>query len=271
MPRPFPVLAASCLALASFASAGGCQLAGETAQATPQRPRFASNAFTTAPGTFELQSGVSLGTASRVDSPVRLKFGQESGEVFVGWSPYVEFAGEAGIGDVQVGTRQALGGQAGDARRYAFSSSVTLPTAEVGTGRGVDETAVHLAGIVTQSAPRLILNGAWQLGLLGETAQGGLDLEHALAAGLTSAFAPHASFFTELALILTPERDFERVVATVGLAWSAHPSLVFDLGLAFSYDDREDFPEDDAEAALLFGVTQNFGLIRALRQGPGSR
>lgn len=79
----------------------------EKKQATPQRPSIATSTFTTYPGSFELETGMSF-TERYLENQFTIKYGAGLNfEAFLMFSPYVRDTDlkSDGIGDVYVGGR----------------------------------------------------------------------------------------------------------------------------------------------------------------------
>ncbi len=224
----------------------------------PQRPTFAPDTETTAPGTFELEAGLSVDPGDGLDSPLLLKWGlSEDAEVTAGFSPLRIEARPGrdaeGVGDLRLGVRHRFVEALEDRPSAAFLVEAKLPTAPSGGGLGSGETDLR-AGLVLHARRR---GFAWKLfgslGALGDPDGPGLDVEWALAFGLERPFGGGWKGFGELSLVAVPERDFEPFTLLVGAARRVSADLVLDFSLGLGLSD------DAPDLRLLLGLTTNLG------------
>lgn len=230
------------------------------ASVTPQRPTLSSDTSTTAPGTSEIEAGISLDDDGNFDSPVLLKYGVSPiTEVFVGASPLriADSPGrdDRGVGDAWFGLRSRLREETAYVPSVAAQIAVKLPVANEDHGLGSGETDVLFAAMAGHQIEDWYLVGFYQLGLLGEVGDGGMDIEHDLAVAGSRPLEPDLALFGEVAGQFVPELDIESVFTTWGVAYMLHPSIVVDVALALGISN------DAPDAALLVGFTRNFGHV----------
>lgn len=230
-----------------------------TTRAVPQRPTFANNAYTTAPGTLEVESGVQWIPDESVDVPVVFKHGiDERSEVLVGVDPYrsVDVPGgddATGFGDMFVGYKRRVLDQDDRHPAAAWEVSAKLPTASDDRGLGTGDIDLFTGGAATWDFDEWAANGYYRLGLVGAQNREGIDVQHLFSASGSRPLAERIDGFSELALLWTPAIGEEQLVADVGLQVLAAPGLVVDgafyLGLS----------EDAPDVAFAIGLTSNFG------------
>ena len=235
----------------------GC--AGTPGQPTPQRPTFSQNTSTTAPGTTELEAGVSIDPGDFFDTPTTVKYGvTENSEISVSMAPYqwLERQGSdgEGIGDLFVAVRQRVIDVGPESPSVAYQMKTKIPTASEREGLGTGELDFFAAGILDYPIDDFWLTAFYQLGILGEPGGGGdPDIQHGFAFAGTAPVATSFSAYGELAAILTPERDDEQLIGTAGLTYLLQEGIVLDGGVAVGLsNDAPDFE-------ILFGITTNFG------------
>ncbi|MFN3242841.1 MAG: transporter [Planctomycetota bacterium] len=248
-------LARQLLVLAPFALAG-CQLS-QQAPVTPQRPTVSFDTATTAPGTFELETGVNVDPGDFFDTPNTLKYGTgERTELFVGWSPLQVLSqpGEDadGASDVVLGARHRLWDADDGTPSGAVVLSGKLPTASSNNGLGSGEVDLRVGGILNQSFGDVSANLFYQYGALGQ-ASGGTTSEHIATLTLGTPLAEDVGGFFELGGQFVPTTDTDALFAITGVTWSYSPSLVFDGGVNVGLSD------DAADLQVFFGCTWNLG------------
>ena len=249
----------------SLLSLEGCALTGgPPLAATPQRPSVSSDTNTTHEGTFELEAGLTAADDDSYDTPLALKYGAgPATELFVGWSPLLHVEGggldETGIGDLTLGVRHRLRDATPERASLALQGVAKLPTADDSDGLGSGENDVFVAGIASKAVGELAMTGFVQLDVIGDPG-GGADLGTTLAVAAGRPLDAELGLFGELAGSFLPDEDIENVAALIGLAWSPHPDLVFDLAIAAGLtDDASDF-------RVLIGLTRNLGSRAAARR-----
>ena len=246
-----PTLAGSCLAPPSPPPS-------QRGQVTPQRPTLSSDTNTTAPGTVEIEAGVTVDPGDVFGTPLSLKFGVgETTEVFLGWTPVlvIDLPGDdaSGPSDVVLGTRHRFVEETESRPSFAWQGSIKLPTADVDEGLGTGEVDVSLAGIATKSLGALGATAFYSLDLLGSPDESGMDVGHSGALALGAPLNDTLGAFGELAGIFLPEDDAEIVFTTLGLALQVAPWLVVDAAAVVGLSDEA----PDLQAVL--GLTHNLG------------
>lgn len=227
---------------------------------TPQRPTLSSDTGTTAPGSFELESGVAVDFGDSFSLPSVLKYGAgERSELFLGLSPLdvLSLPGEDadGVGDAMVGGRHRLW-EGADQTSFALQWTTKLPTADEARGLGSGELDFGLAAILTQVLDdRTVGTAYYELGLLGDPAASGVDEQHALAIAASRSLSGHFGVFGELSHVSGVD-GVDPLVATVGVTRALAPNVGLDVGVALGLND------DAPDAIFLLGITLNFG-------GPG--
>jgi hypothetical protein len=244
------------LALAALAFASGC--AGPPGRPTPQRPTFSRNTSTTAAGTTELEAGVLYEPGDYFDSPVTLKYGiQEETELFATmgafqWRDTPGSDGE-GIGDLFVGVRQRFIDVGADEPMVAYQLKTKLPTADENEALGTGQLDFFAAGILDYPIEQLWLTTFYELGVLGDPANGDPDIQHGLAFASHFPIEEELGGYGELAGVFIPEHDEEKVFADAGLTYALTDGIVLDAGVAVGLSG------DAANLQVLFGITTNFG------------
>jgi len=248
-------------ALLAALCAASCVMTGEEhARPTPQRPRFSTNTRTTAAGTLELESGVAIDPGDAFSIPVRVKSGLDAAtEAYAELVAYqgVEIGDdrEHGIGDLLVGWRRRIQEETDRWPAALVQLEAKIPTADHERGLGTGETDLFLGGAGEKDVDGTRVTGFYQLGLLGETSGGGLELQHGFAVVGTRPLDDRFEAFGEAAFVWTPEQSDEQVFTTLGLNFLATPALVFDV--AFQLGLSSDAPD----FLLLFGLTPNLGRV----------
>jgi hypothetical protein len=239
--------------------AAACANLPETGErVTPQRPTFSSSPMTVAKETVELEGGLFLGDGGQIDSPMRLKYGYDAAtEVFLQAAPLRRnnFSGseETGFGDVSFGIRGRVREETEEEPSLALGLEIKLPVADHEKALGSGETDVLFSGSMGKQIDKYYVTGYYELGLLGEVGDGGIDIGHGLAVAGSMPARDDLSAYGELAGIFIPEADVDALFTTWGVAYTVAPYLVFDVGLQLGLsDDANDF-------ALLVGFTRNFG------------
>lgn len=239
----------------------GCKLDPHYRQAvTSQRPSFSSDTATAAAGTVEVETGVAVDPGDFTDTPTSVKYGwDERTEVFVGFSPFQHLgaAGQdgEGFGDVTIGTRHRFWESDREPTSAAFQLVAKLPTASEREGLGTGEFDLFAAAIATHTYEFAVVTAYYELGLLGEQFDEGIDVQHGLALAAARALDEQFSVFGEVASTLLPEQP-DATFLTAGGSYAVSDSLVFDAGFQLGLND------DAPDFALLFGVTSNLGTIQ---------
>ncbi len=232
----------------------------EGVQVTPQRPTFSSGTTTTASGTVEIEAGLTVDPGDSVDVPTNTKVGlSEQTELFLGWSPYrhLDLRGPDGNGpsDLLVGTRHRFLDETDTRPAAALQLATKLPTGSTREGLSSGEVDFFAAGIVSKDFETVSLTGFYQLGVLGESNDDAVDVEHGLALALGVPILEELGAFAELAGVFTPEQNFDSVFTTVGVAYALSESLVLDGAFAVGLND------DAPDFQVLVGLTFNPGWI----------
>ena len=228
--------------------------------ATPQRPSFSSDTGTVARNTFEVEVGLAVDDQDGLDTPVAAKWGAtEATELFLGFSPYLRVDGGAddpsGAGDLVAGGRVRFLEEKGGRPSAAIQFAAKLPSADEAEGLGTGEVDAFGAGILTKTIDLTTLVGYYQLGVLGEPAATGVDLEHGLAVAVAHPLAGDLGGFVEVAGVFTPDQDSEAVFTTIGLGYSASASIVLDAAVAIGLSN------DAGDFSATIGATANLGSI----------
>jgi hypothetical protein len=252
------VLAVAVAGFAACASPSASWSEGASTTATPTRPTYSNSTFTTAPGTFELETGVYFDPSDELAVPTTLKYGVgDRADAFVSLSPAsaVENGG-VGFDDVYLGWRQRLTEHQLGHLSLAWQAQVKLPTADEDKGLGSGEFDALVAGIGTLPMQDWSATGFAELGLIGDPVGSGADLQVALAGAADRRLSGGAGVFGELAGIFNDDQNLDSVFTTVGAAWSPVPGLVLDSGVVLGLsNDAPDF-------AFVVGLTRNLGRAR---------
>ena len=237
----------------------GC--AGPAAPTNSQRPLFSQSTRTTAPGTLELESGVSVDPDDRAETPMTLKIGMsENSELFVGFSPFKweERSDESdghGIGDTVVGVRERVLDFGPKEPAIAYQLKTKIPTASARQGLGTEEFDFFAALMLEMPYGDGHIVGFYQLGLLGDPGGTDPNVQHGLALAGRLPLDGGLGFFAELAGIVTPEVDDEELQLTTGGSYAFSEGVSIDAGMKFG------LTEDAPDFELLFGVVVNLGGI----------
>ncbi len=239
----------------------GCRTVGRNgAPVTPQRPSFSSDTSTTAPGTVEIETGVTVDVRDSTDTPTSIKYGlYDRGELFLNLSPF-QHLGDAGqdgegFGDMGIGVRHRLWEDTERRASAALQLLTKLPTGDEDEGLSTGEVDFFAAGIATREYSLATVTAFYQLGVLGEQNDNDVDLEHGLALAAGRSLTNDLGIFGEVAATVAPEQP-DTAFVTLGSAYALSPSLVLDAGFAVGLDsDAPDFQ-------FLLGLTTNLGRIR---------
>jgi hypothetical protein len=251
--RTQSVLAAALALLSACAAPSASWNEGAGTPATPMRPTYAHSTFTTAPGTLEVETGVTYDPSDATSVPTTLKYGvNDRIDVFADFAPAsaVENGG-VGAGDVYLGYRQRLTEQQLGHLSLAWQALAKLPTADEDKGLGTGEFDALVAGIGTLPMEDWSATGFAELGLLGDPGGSGTDLHLALSAMADRRLSRGGGIFGELAGVFVDDRNYDAVFTTLGAAWSPSPGLVLDAGVVLGLSD--DAP--DARAQELVRAT----------------
>jgi len=247
-------------ALPPLLLAGCAALPHDGAPVTAQRPVVAADTGTAPDGSIEIEAGVHAGRGGIVHTPSQLKLGLDPRtEAFLEWTPYVRVDAPGpdpdGVGDVVLGARHRLREAHGGRPAAAAQTTLKLPVADEEQGLGSGEVDLGLAGILTWRREHSALTAFYQSDLLGEPG-GGADLGHRLALLGSRFVAREVAVFGELAALLVPEQDDERVLASAGVTWNPTRYVVWDLALITGLSP------DAPDWELALGFTQNLGRFR---------
>jgi Putative MetA-pathway of phenol degradation len=126
-------------------------------EVTPDRPSVSDSAFTVAPGTFQLENGLSYSKGAERRSAVELlgRIGLTPNlELRLGGEPVVRLKNgvdETGFGDIELGAKYRVLDEQGAAPAVAFLPFVKLPTADRPIGS--EKTDFGLALILSKPLP----------------------------------------------------------------------------------------------------------------------
>ena len=251
------------LSLGLVAVAAACQLPHQET-VTPQRPTVSFDTATTAPGTFELETGVAIDPGDSFDAPNTLKYGADSRtELLAGWSPWQQVVQPGpdaeGGGDLVIGVRHRLF-DAGDGTPSAgLVFRGKLPTASAAAGLASGEVDLRFAGILNQQFGAVNANLFYEYGALGDPTGDGTTSEHTTTLTASTAVSDRVGAFAELAWVTAPAQDRRSVFAIVGTTFAAESWLVFDAGATIGLSDTA------PDVQLFVGCTHNLGAPRAVR------
>lgn len=235
----------------------------QQAPSTPQRPTVSFNTATTAPGTVEVEAGVSADPGDFFDSPTTIKYGtSEDTELFVGWSPLqvLERPGSdgEGSGDLVLGTRHRLWHGTDSRPSGAVVLSGKLPAASSSEGLGSGETDLRIGAVLNQQFGDFNANLFYQYGALGVPGGRGTNSEHVATLTLSTPVAEQWSAFAEVGGVFVPARKVDAAFAILGGAYAASSSLVLDAGINVGLSS------DAPDLQVFFGCTFNFGKLARL-------
>ncbi|MHC4379326.1 MAG: transporter family protein [Planctomycetota bacterium] len=262
--QAFATSAALFLAL----GASSCMSAGAyKAQVTPQRPTFSNDTRTASFGTMELEAGLEIGmnpdpgqNAARLDTVAR--FGvSETGEFFLGWTPYqsVDASGPDpdGTGDLEVGFRQRLMDETESLPATAFQISTEVPTGDddLAVNPTDGRTAFNAAFIADRSFGDLSTTLFYQLGVLSSDQAFDQDITHLLAVAGSLPVDDLITAQAELAWFYFPETDEEPIFLTLLGQYSISDTMMFDAGLRLGLND------DAQDVSVFAGIVTNLGRL----------
>lgn len=262
--QAFATSAALFLAL----GASSCMNAGAyKAQVTPQRPTFSNDTRTASFGTMELEAGLEVGmnpdpgdNTARLDTVAR--FGvSETGEFFLGWTPYqsVDATGPDpdGTGDLLVGFRQRLMDETESMPATAFQISTELPTGDddLVSNPTDGRTAFNAAFIADRSFDDLSTTLFYQLGVLSNDEAFDQDITHLLAVAGSLPIDDLITAQAELAWFYFPEADTEPIFLTLLGQYSISDTMMFDAGLRLGLND------DAQDVSVFAGIVTNLGRL----------
>lgn len=250
-------LAAAHLPLLLLATCTGCLSLDVGAHpVTPQRPTYSSDPNTTPEGRVEVEGGVAFDPGDRLDTTTTFKLGLDpTTEAFLGLIPYqradVGPRDVADFGDVLVGLRHRFHDEG--STTAALQLAAKLPTGDADEGLSSDQTDLFVAGTATRAFDAFALTLYYELGALGETGGGGVDLRHGLALAAGRAITERFGVFTELAALGSPEVE-DASFFTTGVTFAAFEGLVFDAALQADIHNADDL--------VVFGLTHSLGRLR---------
>jgi hypothetical protein len=257
-----PGLATLLLALASCVAPADGVVDHSSVQAHNQRPFIGRDTHTTPDSFFEVEVGGAVDPGEEVDVPVLLKYGLgPRTEFFAGTVPYRsvdynELAPDgSGWGDSLIGVRHRFRDKDMYSPAYGFQFATKLPTAKESKGLGSGEMDFLGALMAEQTYYGTDVAGFYQLGLLGETADTGLDLEHTFAAQGRRPVNANMAAFGEAAFVWQPEIDREELTAMGGVSFIIDDFTLLDVGVRFGIS------ADAPDVQLLFGLTRTLGLL----------
>lgn len=257
--KAFPLGAALLLtALASCAGPGDLA----TARVHNQRPFVSRDTVTTPENVLETELGAAIDPGDRLDLPVFLKYGLgPRTELYGGLSIFSRVDSDgglpegSGVGDSLIGFRHRLAERTAHSPAVAFDLATKLPTGRPGKGIGTGEMD-WLASIQgTQHFQENIITGYYQLGLLGEVQDSGMDLRHTGAFQGRRPLDSRFSALGELSGIWEPERDRIEGGVLLGLSYLINSHSLFDFGL------RLGIGSDAPSVQIVFGLTRTLGLL----------
>lgn len=235
------------------------------AQVTPQRPTFSNDTRTASFGTMELEAGLELGinpdngeNASRLDSVAR--FGvSETGEFFLGWTPYQAVNSEGpdpdGTGDLAIGFRQRLMDETDSLPATAIQILTSLPVGEDDPAFSSGHTNFAAAFIVDRSFAELATTLFYQLGVLDNGDAFDQDINHLLAVAGSLPIDDLLTAQAELAWFYFPETDVEPIFLTLLGQYSISDTMMFDAGLRLGLND------DAQDVSVFAGIVTNLGRL----------
>lgn len=263
---PMPTMTRIAIATAMLIPLASCNLY-QQAPSTPQRPTVSFDTSTTAPGTVELEAGITADPGDFFDSPTTLKYGtSDDTDLFVGWSPFqvLEQPGPDGEGssDLVIGARHRLWHGTDSRPSGAVVLSGKLPAASGNSGLGTGETDLRIAGVLNQQFGDLNANLFYQYGALGVAGGTGTNSEHTVTLTVGMPVAERWGAFAELGGIFVPAQKTDAAFAILGGTYSTSPFLVLDAGLNVGLSN------DSPDLQVFFGCTYNFGKLARLTAAP---
>lgn len=224
----------------------------EEKKATPQRPSFSTNAFTTFPGAFELESGIGL-SDEQFDTQLTIKYGAGLNvDLFVILNPYLRLRNPEildseffetgiaeGLGDTYIGGKYRFWTNFYEEKRLAVQLYVKIPTAReieyipIG-GLGTGETDFFSLFIYTDATEKYQLDLNFGLTFAGKYWISGLERLTFGSVCFTGNLSQKFSIFGELYGYerWEPEVDYMKewaFISLFGLSYALKPTLVFDI------------------------------------------
>lgn len=246
--------------------ASSCMSAGAyKAQVTPQRPTFSNDTRTASFGTMELEAGLEIGmnpdpgqNAARLDSVAR--FGvSETGEFFLGWTPYqsVDAVGPDpdGTGDLLVGFRQRLMDETESLPATALQIVTELPVGEDDPNFSAGHTNFAAAFIADRSFDDLSATFFYQLGVLDNGDAFDQDINHLLAVAGSMPIDDLLTAQAEFAWFYFPESDVEPIFLTLLGQYALSDTMMFDAGFRLGLND------DAQDVSVFAGIVTNLGRL----------
>ena len=237
---------------------GAACAANEPQPVTPQRPTFSSDTNTTAEGTLELEAGADVDPNDFETIVTTLKYGLAgNAEVFLEALPYVRLEEgidgdpQQGFGDMLLGVRHRVW-QNESGLSTAYRLATKLPTADDGLGLGSGEVDFLGAAIIMQTFGAAAVTGFYEVGVLGSDDGDGTDLRHLFTFAGSTPIAGRFGYYGELAGFYGADRS-DLGFLTTGATYTVAPWMVADFGFRFG------LTADSPDAALVFGLTTNFG------------
>ena len=228
----------------------------EEKKATPQRPTFSKNAFTTFPGAFELESGIGL-SDEQFDTQLMIKYGAGLNvDLFIILNPYLrlrnpeileteffETGVAEGLGDTYIGGKYRFWMDFYEEKRLAVQLHVKVPTAKeieyipIG-GLGTGETDFTGLFIYTDATEKYQLDLNFGLTLAGKYWESGLERQSFGTVCFTRNLTRKFSIFGELYGYerWEPKVDYMKEWAFIGLfglSYALKPTAVFDISSNF--------------------------------------
>lgn len=227
-------------------------------KATPQRPSFTTNAFTTYPGTFENESGMSFSDES-FDTNLKIKYGAGLNlEIFVGFTPYLQLyhpdtlgyswikkgVGE-GMGDTYVGARYRFWTNFYEEKMLAVQLHIKIPTAKkivwipIG-GLGTGETDFTGFLIFTNVKEKYQFDMNFGITLAGKYWESGLEPQLFGTFCFTRNITKKFSMMSELYAYqyFEQKEEFKKKLssyALFGLNYSIKPTIILDAAINFGF------------------------------------
>jgi hypothetical protein len=227
-------------------------------KATPQRPSFTTNAFTTYPGAFETESGVSSSDES-LNTTVKIKYGAGLNlEIFVAFTPYLRLynpdtlgyewikkgVGE-GIGDTYVGARYRFWTNFYEEKMLAVQLHAKIPTAKkivwIPTGGlGTGETDFTGFLIFTNTKEKYQFDMNLGVTLAGKYWESGLERQLFGTICFTRIITRKFSIMSDLYAYeyFEQEEGFKKKLssyALFGVNYAIKPTIILDAAINFGF------------------------------------
>jgi hypothetical protein len=249
----------SALTALLLSGAAACQLVSQDlAPPTPQRRTFSVSTATPRAGQLDLELGLAHDLGDGIALPATLRWGaDEQSELFLGGVPWSERddTDGRGVGDVTLGARRRVREQHEDEPSLALQAAVKIPTADADEGLGSGELDLLLAGILSRDEGVKSSTLYYQLGLLGESGDQGIDLEHLLTAAFSQSIDERLGLFAEVAGVWSPEQERSGAYLVLGATWAPSAVAVVDVAAQFGFgDDAEDL-------VLVIGLSRALGRL----------